>query len=107
MQYRVQNVFLYNKTIVETWQSTHVIFHLVKKPSAMQSKLLQKILVSRLYKYKSLDHQMLKNNLNFTWLMDSKEFVEHGYMDIRYIERPNIVCGQVICKNMFSLARTN
>ena len=30
--YMVQRVFSYTKTIVGTWWSTHVIFHLVKKP---------------------------------------------------------------------------
>ena len=28
----VQKVFLYTKTIIGTWWSTHVIYHLVKKP---------------------------------------------------------------------------
>ena len=30
--YMVQNVFPYTNTIFETWRSTHVIFHLFKKP---------------------------------------------------------------------------
>ena len=47
--YMVQNVFPYTNTIFETWRSTHVIFHLFKKPLVLVKKTLTDYMVEKTY----------------------------------------------------------
>ena len=47
--YMVQNVFPYTKTMVGTWQSTHVIFHLFKKPLVLVQTTPTDYMVEKTY----------------------------------------------------------